>query len=274
MKNFPTKLFACYLGFSFIILNLIMYSSLSSLWRSLKIIRQFRAEEANQGVAVDEYFFYAIGTKEIGKYDKFTGERVAHWEASNDQPIIHLDSGVIVGNCLYCAHSNYPNLPMVSSIEIWDTNTLEHIGNHSFGISEGSCTWVDRYDRYWWVCFAHYNEKGGYPEKDNRWTVLVKYDDSWRKIESWTFPPEVLSRFAPYSCSGGSWGSDGLLYCTGHDRKELYVLRLPKMGSVLKLVKILPIQTPGQGIAWDRSEENILFSIHRKNKTVVVSRLN
>ena len=59
-------------------------------------------------------------------------------------PIIHLDSGVIVDGKLYCAHSNYPGIPMTSSIEVWDPSTLEHIESHSFGIFRGSCTWVDQ----------------------------------------------------------------------------------------------------------------------------------
>ena len=53
---------------------------------------EFVAEEAHQGVAVDANFVYAIGTKTIGKYDKQTGERLIHWEPSENEPIIHLDS--------------------------------------------------------------------------------------------------------------------------------------------------------------------------------------
>ena len=44
---------------------------------------------------------------------------------------------------IYAAHSNYPDWPMTSSLEIWDAETMKHIGTHSFGIQWGSLTWVD-----------------------------------------------------------------------------------------------------------------------------------
>jgi hypothetical protein len=129
-------------------------------------INCFPALEARQGVAVDEYYFYAIGSKSIGKYNKKTGALIKQWESQDNPSIIHLDSGVIVDGKLYCAHSNYPNLPMTSSIEIWDTASIEHIDSYSFGIADGSCTWIDLYQGFWWVCFAHYDTNGGYPEKE------------------------------------------------------------------------------------------------------------
>ena len=103
-------------------------------------IRRFRTDEAIQGVAVDESHFYAIANRRIGKYDKRSGQRVASWEGAPDGPIIHLDSGVVLDGLLYCAHSNYPGIPMVSSIEIFQTDTLEHAGSHSLGILGGSAT--------------------------------------------------------------------------------------------------------------------------------------
>jgi hypothetical protein len=35
---------------------------------------------------------------------------------------------------LYCAHSTYPDVPMVSSIEIFETDTLALVGFHGFGV--------------------------------------------------------------------------------------------------------------------------------------------
>ena len=75
------------------------------------------------------------------------------------------------------------------------------------------------------------------------------------------------------SISGGSWGPDGLLYCTGHDHPELYALRLPQAGSVLELVEIIPIENNGQGIDWDQSDPGRIYSIKRPTKQVVASRL-
>jgi hypothetical protein len=153
------------------ILILFFFSVLFAQENTFQETHRFPASEAHQGVAVDEKYFYAIGSKSIGKYNKKTGALIKQWE-------------------------------------------------------------------------------------------------------SWIFPDEILNRFGKYSCSGGSWGPDGLLYCSGHDLPELYVLRLPKFASILELVDILPINNQGQGIAWDRSENNIIYIIHRKKKTVIVNHLS
>ncbi|HSC13479.1 MAG TPA: cycloisomerase, partial [Gammaproteobacteria bacterium] len=62
--------------------------------------------EANQGVGVDERYFYAVDNRAIGKYDKTTGKLVKRWEASGDAPIVHLDSAMVMDGKLYAAHSN------------------------------------------------------------------------------------------------------------------------------------------------------------------------
>jgi hypothetical protein len=46
-----------------------------------KVIKSFPTE-ANQGVAVDREFYYAIGNTKITKHYKTTGELVASWEAN------------------------------------------------------------------------------------------------------------------------------------------------------------------------------------------------
>ena len=82
-------------------------------------------------------------------------------------------------------------------------------------------------------------------------------------MQSWTLPKEILDRFEDMSNSGGSWGPDGFLYLTGHDPAELYKMRLPKAGSVLELVEIIPMNIRGQGIAWDRSQPGVIYGIIR-----------
>jgi len=241
--------------------------------QKFKELMRFKATEARQGIAVDEKYIYVIGTREIGKYDKKTKKLIKRWCGEKDGPIIHLDSGVIVNGKLYCAHSNYPGIPMTSSVEIWDAESLQHINTHSFGIGLGSCTWIDRYHGYWWAVFAYYDKFKSIINKDNRWTILVKFDDEWRAIETWVFPKEVLEKFSPMSNSGGSWGPDGMLYCTGHDQPELYVMKLPKAGSILKFVKKLSINNDGQGIAWDRSNRGVIYTIKKKERLVVVSKI-
>ena len=68
------------------------------------------------------------------------------------------------------------------------------------------------------------------------------------------------------SNSGGSWGPDGYLYLTGHDPAEIYRMRLPKAGSVLELVDVIPMNIRGQGIAWDRSQPGVIYGIVRATK--------
>ena len=75
------------------------------------------------------------------------------------------------------------------------------------------------------------------------------------------------------SNSGGSFGPDSLLYLTGHDEPELYAMRFPQMGSIMELVEILPINNAGQGIAWDRSEPNVIYGIIKSQRLVTISEL-
>ena len=250
---------------------LFLYSNMFAQ-RKFEEVKVFNVPEARQGIAVDANYFYAVDTKGIAKYDKETGELVKKWEGEKDGPIKHLDSGIIIDEKLYSAHSNYPEFPMTSSIEIWDPETLEHIGTHSFGIEYGSCTWVDRHDGFWWAAFAHYNKWTDSTGTDRRWTTLVKFDKEWRKLEAWVFPHEVLKKFEHMSNSGGSWGPDGLLYTTGHDGEQVYVMQIPKQGSILELVEIVHVNCTGQGIAWDRSEPGSFYTIRKAERLVVYSK--
>jgi len=229
--------------------------------RRAEAVRQFKCLEAGQGAAVDATHFYAITNRRIGKYDKATGKLVAQWKDAKDGPLRHMNAGVVVDGKLYCTHSTWPVKPWVSSVEIWDAATLKHIGNHSFGDFGGALNWVDWHDGHWWAVFVYYSRKEG-PEHVRR-TRLVKFDPQWRQLASWGFPEEVLKRFAPSSNSGGSFGPDGLLYCTGHDRYEMYVLRIPQLGSTLELVDILPVPFAGQAFVWDRTQDGTLWGISK-----------
>ena len=73
------------------------------------------------------------------------------------------------------------------------------------------------------------------------------------------------------SNSGGSWGPDGLLYISGHDLPEEYVLQVPQAGSGLQLIDTLQVDSKGQGMAWDRSQPGMLYTIKRASGQVVVS---
>jgi len=240
----------------------------------LQLISSFPAAEARQGVAVDSQYFYAIDSRAIGKYEKPTGRFVAKWQAPKDSPILHLDSGVVVEGKLYCAHSNYPRRPMKSSVEIWDTETLEHVASHDFGVRWGSLTWLDRHSGFWWAVFANYDQMvDGERYGGKEHTVLVKLNDEWQELRMWTFPSTLLARFGQMSNSGGSWGPDGRLYLTGHDAAEIYVVRLPQTGGVLEFLETIPAPIAGQGIAWDRSTPGTLYGIVREKREVTLCRL-
>jgi hypothetical protein len=228
---------------------------------------------ANQGVAVDAEFFYGVGNHVLVKHRKADGVRVAEWISPRGGPLVHLNGGYVADGKIILAHSKFPQLPMASSLEIHDAATLAPVATHSFGIRLGSLTWAERRDGQWWACFANYNDKGTTPGFDQRWTYVGRFDDQWQLLESWLFPPEVVATWGKSACSGGSWGDDGLLYVTGHDAKELYVLRRPKSGVQLELVTVIDVPFEGQSWAWDRSAkgERIIYGITRDSQEVIVA---
>lgn len=243
-----------------------------SAGRSFTEFMRFRAPEAYQGVAADAEHVYVVTDRGIGKYRKSDGSLVARWESPQGGPVIHFDGAVVADGRIYLPHSNYPQEPMTSSVEIFDAATLQPVGTHSFGIMWGSLTWVDRHDGAWWAVFANYSRVFGpsqRPYGNTHWTTLVRLDDQWQWQQAWIFPQQVLRRAEPMSISGGSWGADGLLYVTGHDHPEVYALRLPRMGSVLELVATYPLDVAGQGIAWDRSQPSVLWGVNRPTREVV-----
>lgn len=233
---------------------------------ALEQLGEFPVKEANQGIGVDANHFYAVDNTVIAKYDKKTGKLVKRWEEQKGGPVEHLDSALLMDGKIYAAHSNYPKWPMTSSLEIFDAEKMEHIGTHSFGIQYGSLTWWDWHDGHWWATFANYDRllgpnKTPYGHKVN--TVMVKFTKDLKAVSSWTLPKAILDRFEDMSNSGGSWGPDGFLYLSGHDPAEIYKMRLPRAGSVLELVEILPMNIRGQGIAWDRSQPGVIYGIIR-----------
>ena len=238
------------------------------MWRSKELAR-VKAPEAKQGVAVDEKFFYAIGNREIAKYRKNDGVKVAQWKDSAGGRFVHLNAGVVKGGKLYVAHSNFPKVPMASSVEIWDVKTLSHIDSHSFGETDGSLTWVDYHQGGWYAGFAHYAKRGGMPGRGSERTRVVQFDEQWHFANEWTFPKEVSDRFAPNSCSCAGFGPRGLLYATGHDAKELYVLKISQSHSVLEYIATVPVCFEGQGFAWNPAGDGILYGISRKAHEVV-----
>mgnify|MGYP003575233122 CR=1 FL=1 len=233
---------------------------------SFEQIAELPVPEANQGVGVDDRYFYAVDNQAIAKYDKATGKVVKKWQGPSDGSIVHLDGAMLMNGKLYAAHSNYPGWPMTSSVEIFDADSLEHVGTHSFGVRWGSLTWIDWHDGQWWMTFANYDQRigpGGTPYGGKANTVVIEMTEDFEPVQSWTLPKEVLDRFEDMSNSGGSWGPDGFLYLSGHDPAEVYKMTVPRAGSVLELAEIVPLNIRGQGIAWDRSQPGVIYGILR-----------
>jgi hypothetical protein len=174
---------------------------------------------------------------------------------------------------LICALSNYPATPMASKVLWFNAETLKLVRVRELKAGFGSLTWIDWRNGSWWACFANYDGKGGEPGRDHRHTVLVHYRPDFKVLAVYRFPQSVLTKLAPRSSSGGAWGSDGLLYVTGHDRRELYALRMPRKGRVLRHVATVATPTEGQAIGWDPSTPRSIWSIDRHKSDLVVSQV-
>lgn len=228
-----------------------------------------------QGVAVDASFFYVISNTSVYKYKKAGGQMVSFFDGKTEGILKHLNGGIVRDGILYCAHSNFPGVPMASSVEIFDTRTMQHIGSHSFGLFGGSATWIDEKDGYWWVAFANYNGARSSEGRDNRWTQLVRFTKNWERVSAWVYPENVLELFAPYSNSGGAWTRNGELYVTGHDRNEMYVLQIPAYGYTLRYLKTIQIINSGQGIALDTAGKagEVLFGVNRQDNSIIMQEI-
>lgn len=241
------------------------------------VVESFEIPEINQAIGVDAEHFYAIDNTSIAKYTK-DGKQLVLSRDYEDLGAIHFDSAAVVDGKIYVAHSNYPVWPMTSSLEIFDAATLDHLESHSFGIQIGSFTWVDRAaDGTWWGGFANYNrvfDKSpvAYGNKYN--TQVVRFTPDWQVAQAYVIPDEVVEKFDDMSNSGGSWGPDGNLYLSGHDPAEAYVMQVPKIGSTLSWIGTVPLAIAGQGIAWDRSQPDVLYGFVRSTKTVSVNKVN
>lgn len=236
-----------------------------------RMVREYAAPEARQGVAVDRDYVYAVVNSVIAKYDKRTGERLGHWSSPRGGPIRHLNSCYASDQKLWCANSNFPELPMASSVEIFDASTMSHLESISLGVlDEGSLTFFEPLGDGWIAGFAHYDGEGGVPYKPASFSEIVTYDANWRRTGGWLMPQSVRDRMAPHAASGGGIGADGLLYLFGHDRPEMYVLAKPKMGPVLEHIATIEVDAAGQAFTWDHSAERTLYAINRPTGTVRV----
>jgi hypothetical protein len=229
----------------------------------------YQTEEARQGAAADRQHLYAIDNSTIAKYEKADGSLVARWEGIRGGAIGHLNSCFAEKAQLYCANSNFPEVPMASSVEVFASDSLQHTRSLSLGImDEGSLTWFNRLGDGWLAGFAHYDGQGGTNFKDHRFATINRYDQRWRRLGGWMIPDSIARQMQPYAASGGALGADGLLYISGHDKPEVYVLAAPRMGPKLIHVATISVDIEGQAIVWDDSAERVLVGISRSSREI------
>lgn len=245
-------------------------------------VARFTTPAARQGVCADAEFVYVVDDRLIVKFAKQGFREVARFETPREGPIIHMNSLSLHDGKLYAAHSNYPEDPMLSSVEIFDPATMRHVDSHSFGLQLGQLTTFEWHAGAWWAVWANYSRVFGRnqrPYGNTHWTHITRLAPDLRQTAGWSFPADVLTRAEPMSISGASWGpglpgQDGpLLWCTGHDHKEVYALRPPRQGMRLERLATLPIEAEGQAIAWDKADPTLLWMIIRSRREVVAMRL-
>lgn len=212
---------------------------------------------ATQAATADEKFVYAVSNRKIVKYDRTSGSEIAESEG----PAMHLNSAVISGGKVLCAHSNYPLKPEKGDIRVLDPETMKLTVFHEFADPPGSLTWALEKDGFWWCHFAHYGS-------DNGKSVLVKYDKDWKETARWSYPGAFVKEWGKSSVSGAVWQGDVLLV-TGHDKKSLYRL---KVGGTIEWIGTKSSPFPGQGIATDPKTGG-LVGIDRGRKAVVFAEL-
>jgi hypothetical protein len=247
-----------------VLLSLSLLCSWATFAQKVTELARFAAPNATQAVAVDSLYFYAISNSKIVKHRKQDGAVVKEYSG----PFKHLNGGIILDGKLYCANSNYPETPMASSLEIFDPQSLTHIGSHSFGWYVGSFTWIDRYQGDWYLMFVHYENYAQEGNKGVAYSALIRCDEQFRQKGGWMLPKSLIERLRPESISGGSFQGD-LLYLSPHHHEEVYVCRLPKLGYELELLSTLPVPFQGQGLAWDRYQPGVLWGMHREKRQVI-----
>ncbi len=239
-----------------------------------KVIRRIPTD-ANQGVAVGKDYYYAISNIRITKHSKSSNRVVATWEADLSvkkfEHFKHMNSGTVVDEHLYVAHSRYKVDPNDNTIEIFNVkdDLLEHVRTVQMPRKYGSLTWIDRYNGSWWMCYAVYGNDL------NRNTKLVKYEfesGEFKETSNWNFPNEVVGQWGDMSCSGGSWSPEGKLYVTGHDHECAYVLELEEKNGLKYLYPENNVGFYGQAISWDRFTQNptLWGIVKRKFITVAI----
>ena len=184
---------------------------------SYEEVYSFPAQDATQGVAADGSYVYAISNSSITKFTH-QGDSLLTWKEDDKSLIRHFDGGIIIDGLLYCSHSNFPEVPMASSIEVFDPEDLRHIKTISLGIEFGSCTWIVRGDDCWYACFAHYDRSGwtagGEPLHDASWTQIVQFDNEFRRLQGYSQKNWLTNSAPTVSPAACSWTASSIAPAT------------------------------------------------------------
>jgi len=209
----------------------------------------FRTDDAYQGVAVSDKFIFVINTNSISKHDKTNYSKLKTKKIDG-----HANGGIVLNNMLHITN----NPKGSNSIGIYDLD-LNFVKSIKINVN-GSLTWIDFYNNEWWGMVVYY-------KKDVRKTRLVKFNRKWQIVKEWKWPKKILERLYPYSISGGQFNKrNGLLYLTGHDRQEIYIVRINPNSNILELVSIEEIPFSGQGISF---HGGYLYGIDREKREVI-----
>lgn len=225
----------------------------------LTTIQTLKSPYATQAAMADDRYLYAVANEVVAKYDRSTGEEVA----LSTGDAAHLNAGLKHDGVFLLSHSNYPEKPDRSDIKQLDPDTMVITMWHDFGDSDGSLTWIARYDGHWYANFAFYKD-------ENHKTYLARFDDDWQELQRWTYPQAVIDRMDNASISSGVIMEDGIIYGIGHHSPEIYRLGIPLEGDTLELIDIIDVPIPGQGIAIDPKTGGIV-GISRPDRTILVT---
>src|SRR4051812_44599592 len=75
--------------------------------------------QASQGAAAGPSDVYSISNFKLVRLDKKTGEKRAEWVGEKAR-FPHINSCAVIAKDLVCASSNYPGVPHVSTVEVFD----------------------------------------------------------------------------------------------------------------------------------------------------------
>lgn len=97
---------------------LIFFCICCNVLQSQNIVKVYSVSSSKQAVVFDSKYFYVINKSTITKHQKSDGLLVDSWE-DIDTLINQLNIGIIIYRKLYRKNSNYTEIPMVSSLEVF-----------------------------------------------------------------------------------------------------------------------------------------------------------